>query len=621
MSDQWQALKQIPSLSSASAKVKCADVRSLPCPTAIAEETGHSTAPMGNVGYLHRELTAVSPNPHQPHGAYPSTLLPAHPMASHQYAYYTDYNATTGNVSSPPHSPAAVISPHLSPYASPGPSNANPYITQSPVMGVTAAGSAPGMPLHSPPTSPFYYYNQFIHTMDPHFAASLSGNMGSPGASSNSSLGSPRLAVSPGATGYPPFMMHGPRVAPMGSVLSPSSRGRRGSNARREGFGDKLHNTNVYINNLPPEMTDEELERLCSAFGTITSHKAIMDATTQTCKGFGFVMYETMEDTHRAIAKLTEAGFHASLARETFKNRLKNMQDKDSTNVYVTNLPLTFTEADLVNLFAEFNVVSPRILRNIDENNESRGVGFVRLSDRESAQRLIHAFHGQILPGAEAPLQMRFADTPAQKKLKRQSSRRRTPKPKDGEGGELPHASPRTATGRLGSPGKLPPVYYHGMPGAPHPGGMASAMFPPVYAAAPPPFPHFPMAPVFSGHPMGAPHYQPSIDQLTSVGQAMAASGTNRGHPSQASRDARQPSNDARVTDSQALSGGTPTASKLPGPTDTPQSLTGSDNLPGGSLPSSASLNHPPSSGLSAPAPGNSTDEQLSCMAEKQLAL
>ncbi|KAJ1653935.1 hypothetical protein IWQ61_006042 [Dispira simplex] len=593
-----------------------------PQSTTIAEEASHSATPVGNVGYLQRELTAMSPNPHQPHGAYPSTLLPAHPMASHQYAYYTEYNGATVNASSPPHSPAAVMSPHLSPYASPGPSNINPYIAQSPVMGVTASGSAAGMPLHSPPTSPFYYYNQFIHTMDPHFAASLSGNMGSPGASSNSSLGSPRggLAVSPGTTGYPPFMIHGSRVAPMGSVLSSTSRGRRGSNARRETFNERLHNTNVYINNLPPEMTDEELERLCSTFGTITSHKAIMDTTTQTCKGFGFVMYETMEDTHRAIAKLTEAGFQASLARETFKNRLKNMQDKDSSNVYVTNLPLTFTETELVNLFAEFNVVSPRILRRTDESNESRGVGFVRLSDRESALRLIQAFHGQILPGAEAPLQMRFADTPAQKKLKRQSSRRRTPKPKEGEGAELLHAGPSTSASRLGSPGKLPPVYYHGLSGAPHPGGMASAMFPPVYAAAPPPFPHFPIAPVYSGHSMGAHHYQPSIDQLTSVGQAMATSGTYRGHPSQVSRDVRQPNHDARVADSQVLEGGTPTASKLPGPTDTPQSLTGSDNLTGGSMPS-ASLSHPPSSGLPVTATANSTDEQLARMADKQLTL
>ncbi|KAK0517949.1 hypothetical protein OC835_007998 [Tilletia horrida] len=58
-----------------------------------------------------------------------------------------------------------------------------------------------------------------------------------------------------------------------------------------------------------------------------------------------------------------------------------------------------------------------RILLNSD--GTSRGVGFVRLRDREVAQDCIDRLHGRMLPGCASPLQVRFADSEGQKLLKR----------------------------------------------------------------------------------------------------------------------------------------------------------------------------------------------------------
>ncbi|CCG81240.2 Sporulation-specific protein 5 [Taphrina deformans PYCC 5710] len=183
--------------------------------------------------------------------------------------------------------------------------------------------------------------------------------------------------------------------------------------------------TNVYIRGLPPDTTDETLLAICERFGTISSSKAIVDIQTGLCKGFGFAFYNNEDDATACIAGLTHCGYQVSFAKESFSTRLKNLQDPQSTNLYLSNLPLHMHEKDLEDLFQPYKVVSNRILR--DSNNMSRGVGFARLADRNSAEAVIDKFDNTCLAGSpdDLPLQVRFADSPNQKRLKGQTQRRR----------------------------------------------------------------------------------------------------------------------------------------------------------------------------------------------------
>lgn len=54
-----------------------------------------------------------------------------------------------------------------------------------------------------------------------------------------------------------------------------------------------------------------------------------------------------------------------------------------------------------------------------------------RLTDREAASAIIERFNGHTIEGSSAPLQVRFADSPAQKKLKNQTARKRMIRPHD----------------------------------------------------------------------------------------------------------------------------------------------------------------------------------------------
>lgn len=81
------------------------------------------------------------------------------------------------------------------------------------------------------------------------------------------------------------------------------------------------------------------------------------------------------------------------------------------------------TLQDLDNVFYPHRIVSQRILRDAD--GRSRGVGFARFESREDCDAVIEHFHGYKIDDAILPLQIRYADSPDQKRLKSQTQQRR----------------------------------------------------------------------------------------------------------------------------------------------------------------------------------------------------
>ncbi|KAK7958160.1 RNA binding protein MSSP-2 [Apiospora saccharicola] len=109
--------------------------------------------------------------------------------------------------------------------------------------------------------------------------------------------------------------------------------------------------------------------------------------------------------------------------QESFNSRLKAEGDEGSTNLYISNLPKSITENELAAIFMEYTILSSKILR--DSLGNSRGVGFARFESREICDEIIHNFHNQPLGDDRLNMQIRYADTPAQKELKRVTAERR----------------------------------------------------------------------------------------------------------------------------------------------------------------------------------------------------
>ncbi|KAL5260902.1 hypothetical protein ACHWQZ_G006819 [Mnemiopsis leidyi] len=189
---------------------------------------------------------------------------------------------------------------------------------------------------------------------------------------------------------------------------------------------EQLSRTNLYIRGLPHHTTDDELANMCKRFGKITSTKAITDKQSNKCKGYGFVDFESPEAAQKACQHLTLQGTQASFAKVSRKmsindqirkqqhdpSKVKQHNDNiDVTNLYISNLPRSFTEEQLNSLVMPFGeIVSSRILK--DPEGNSKGVGFARLESKELCEKAIKALNGKPVTQGGEPLIVKFAEAP-----------------------------------------------------------------------------------------------------------------------------------------------------------------------------------------------------------------
>ncbi|XP_055859506.1 RNA-binding motif, single-stranded-interacting protein 1-like isoform X7 [Biomphalaria glabrata] len=193
---------------------------------------------------------------------------------------------------------------------------------------------------------------------------------------------------------------------------SPNTTSSQSSNQSQS--GEPLSRTNLYIRGLNPNTTDKDLVNLCNGFGKITSTKAIIDQTTNKCKGYGFVDFENPQAAELAVQALQNQGIQAQMAKN-LHGFFQQQQEQDPTNLYIANLPMYFMEKNLENMFKEYGtVISTRILRKPD--GQSRGVGFARMESKEKCDQIINAFNNKMLPGSTEPLLVKFADSGNKKK-------------------------------------------------------------------------------------------------------------------------------------------------------------------------------------------------------------
>ncbi|MED6250501.1 RNA-binding motif, single-stranded-interacting protein 1 [Ataeniobius toweri] len=210
-------------------------------------------------------------------------------------------------------------------------------------------------------------------------------------------------------TGNPPRTPYRkqPPVAPLSHPMAPPSPStNNNSSSSSSGGWEPLSKTNLYIRGLSPSTTDHDLVKLCQPYGKIVSTKAILDKTTNKCKGYGFVDFDSPAAAQKAVAALKTSGVQVQMAKQ---------QEQDPTNLYISNLPLSMDEQELENMLKHFGqIISTRILR--DPSGVSRGVGFARMESTEKCEAVISHFNGKFIktpacaPGPSEPLLCKFAD-------------------------------------------------------------------------------------------------------------------------------------------------------------------------------------------------------------------
>jgi len=64
---------------------------------------------------------------------------------------------------------------------------------------------------------------------------------------------------------------------------------------------------NIYVGNLDYKVTEDDLEKLFSEYGTVSSASIITDKYNGRSKGFGFVTMDDNAEAKKAIAGLNES--------------------------------------------------------------------------------------------------------------------------------------------------------------------------------------------------------------------------------------------------------------------------------------------------------------------------
>ncbi|KAL0221567.1 hypothetical protein RCL1_001421 [Eukaryota sp. TZLM3-RCL] len=180
---------------------------------------------------------------------------------------------------------------------------------------------------------------------------------------------------------------------------------------------DEVPNT-IFIKNLDPSVTEEELREVCRPFGTISSY-ALKVSPKGGLKYAMVAFDDTLEDgTHnesenKAIEMLNNSTILKTttkiiaklfISRKARTERLMAMEERVKGKcLWVGNLPLKFAEQQLRVLFQHFGDIEKCSLRSIKPGQLNRH-GFVLFKTSEAATAAIQALNGQVITDLTAPL-------------------------------------------------------------------------------------------------------------------------------------------------------------------------------------------------------------------------
>jgi len=191
-----------------------------------------------------------------------------------------------------------------------------------------------------------------------------------------------------------------------------------------EDMGDepKDAKTNLIVNYLPQNMTQDELRSLFSSIGEVESAKLIRDKVAGNPNqrnqshslGYGFVNFVTPSDAERAISTLNGLRLQSKTIKVSYA-RPSSESIKDA-NLYISGLPKTMTQKDVEDMFTRFGrIINSRVL--VDQatgSGLSRGVAFIRFDRRMEAEEAIKHLNGSKPAGAPEPITVKFAANPNQ---------------------------------------------------------------------------------------------------------------------------------------------------------------------------------------------------------------
>lgn len=247
----------------------------------------------------------------------------------------------------------------------------------------------------------------------------------------------------------------------------------------RDNSFDKAKFNNVFVKNLSESTTKEDLLKVFSEYGNITS-AVVMVGMDGKSRCFGFINFESPDAAARAVEelngkKINDKEWYVGRAQKkseremdlkrSFQQSMKDAADKyQGQNLYLKNLNDGISDDQLRELFSSFGkITSCKVMR--DQNGVSKGSGFVSFSTREEASQALTEMNGKMISGK--PLYVAFAQRKEDRKamLQAQFSQMRPVPMTPTMTPRLPMYPPMAPLGQQVFYGQAPPAMMPPQPG------------------------------------------------------------------------------------------------------------------------------------------------------------
>jgi splicing factor 3B subunit 4 len=167
-----------------------------------------------------------------------------------------------------------------------------------------------------------------------------------------------------------------------------------------------------YVGNLDSACTEALLMELFVQVGRVQSVHMPKDKVTQTHNGYGFVEFLDVVDADYAMTVLNMVKLFGRPIRVSKSSlNAKAELDRDvGANLFVGNLDPQVDETLLYDTFSAFGTLirPPKIMRDEDYTNQSKGFGFCSFDTFEASDAALDCMNGQYLCNRQIVVQYAF---------------------------------------------------------------------------------------------------------------------------------------------------------------------------------------------------------------------
>ncbi|KJR83736.1 splicing factor 3B subunit 4 [Sporothrix schenckii 1099-18] len=153
----------------------------------------------------------------------------------------------------------------------------------------------------------------------------------------------------------------------------------------------------VYVGNLDERFVEPLMWEIMTQMGPVVNVHMPMDRVSRHHQGFGFVEFDTPESADYASRCLNGIRLFGKPVRVNKASADRQRATDIGAELFVNNLDPQVDEKVLYDTFAQFGrlVAAPNVIR--DQNNLSKGYGFVNFDSFEASDAARAAMHGQYL--------------------------------------------------------------------------------------------------------------------------------------------------------------------------------------------------------------------------------